>query len=50
MAGNDPRAGTNFVLDSLSNRILTRFGLVVVGQYVNGKDMGHLGSKNIIDL
>jgi len=46
----DPRAGTNFVLGPLSEGLLISRGIVVDGQYVNGKDMGHLGSKNIIDL
>ena len=50
MAGIEPRAGTNFVLGPLSDRVLTRCGLVVDGQCMNGKDMGHLASENIIDL
>jgi len=47
--GIDPRAGTNFVLVPLSDRILISRGHVVNVQYIQCKNRRHLPSNSIIN-
>jgi len=48
--GIDPRAGTNFALRPLSDRILISRGLVVNSQYIQCKRHKKFTSDSIINL